>query len=93
MNAPMKPAAKHDLQQQLVQLAAMSDEDRFLAGARLFDMAYRVTLDGIRNESPDMDEKEALAVLIERLRQARLLEQRQLRQKVDEHDCRRRHCP
>ena len=55
----------------------MNDEEKLLAGARLFDMACRVTLDGIRHEHPDISEAEALDELRQRLRLARELEERQ----------------
>ena len=56
----------------------MTDEEKLLAGARLFDMACRVTLDGIRHERPELTDPELLEVLRSRLRLARKLEQRQV---------------
>ncbi|MCA9216861.1 MAG: hypothetical protein KDB27_27515 [Planctomycetales bacterium] len=50
------------------------DNEEKLLGATLFDMAFRVTLDGTRHQRPELNEAEALAVLRERLRLARNLE-------------------
>ena len=49
----------------------MTNEEKLLAGARLFDMACQVTLAGIRDEQPELSEEQALEILRERLRQAR----------------------
>lgn len=49
----------------------MTDEEKLLAGARLFDMACRVTLDGILSQQPGLSEQEALEILKQRLRLAR----------------------
>ncbi len=53
----------------------MSDEDRFLAGPRLFDYACRIALDGIRSQFPDADDGEVREILRKRLEMARRLEQ------------------
>jgi hypothetical protein len=53
----------------------MSDEERFLAGPRLFDYACRIALDGIRCQFPDATEEEARQILRQRLELARRLEQ------------------
>jgi len=55
---------------------AMSDEDRFFAGARLFEQVCRVMSDGIRSEHPLADDTEVLRILRDRLELARKLEQR-----------------
>ena len=53
----------------------MSEEDRFLAGPRLFDYACRIALDGIRSQYPDATEQEVREILRQRLKLARRLEQ------------------
>ena len=52
----------------------MSDEDRFFAGARLFEQVCRVMSDGIRDEFPQADEQQVLRILRKRLALARRLE-------------------
>ena len=52
----------------------MSPEDKFLAGARLFDRSCRIMADGIRDEFPDADEQRVKEILRERLALARRLE-------------------
>lgn len=53
----------------------MSEEDRFLAGPRLFDFACRIALDGIRSQFPDANECEVREILRQRMEMARRLEQ------------------
>jgi hypothetical protein len=50
--------------------------DRLRDGLRLFDRACRVMADGIRHERPGATGEEVLAMLRERLRLARRLEER-----------------
>ncbi len=54
---------------------AMSPEDRFLAGPRLFHWACEITKAGIRQQYPDADEQRVLQLLRERLAWGRRLEQ------------------
>ena len=54
---------------------AMRAEDKLLAGPRLFDYACRITLSGIRSQSPELTEEAAREVLRKRLALARRLEQ------------------
>ena len=51
--------------------AEMSPADRFIAGARLFDAACRITMAGIRKQHPAATEEEVLQILRERLEWAR----------------------
>jgi hypothetical protein len=51
--------------------AEMSAADRFIAGARLFDAACRVTMAGIRKQHPAATDAEVLQILRERLDWAR----------------------
>jgi hypothetical protein len=53
----------------------MSDEERFLAGPRLFDYACRIALDGVRTQFPDANEREVREILRRRLEMVRRLEQ------------------
>ena len=45
----------------------MLPEHKFIAGARLFDRACQVMMDGIRDEFPDADEATVQRLLRERL--------------------------
>ena len=56
------------------QARRMTPEEKFLAGARLFDYACSVTAAGIRHQFPQADEQEVLRILRERLELARRLE-------------------
>jgi hypothetical protein len=51
--------------------AEMSPADRFIAGARLFDAACRITMAGIRKQHPAATDAEVLQILRERLEWAR----------------------
>jgi len=42
-------------------------EEKLLDGARLFDMACQIMMDGIRDEFPDIDEDEGRRILAERI--------------------------
>ena len=75
-------ASTLDLQQQIEQARAMSPEDKLLAGARLFDMACKVSLDGIRYENPGIDDEAALQRLRQRLRLGRELEEREVKRRL-----------
>lgn len=45
----------------------MSPEEKFLAGPRLFEMASRIVMDGIRHQHPDADEARVRQILAQRL--------------------------
>jgi len=53
----------------------MTPEDKFLAGARLFDYACSITMAGIRHQYPQADEREVLRILRERLDLARRMDE------------------
>jgi hypothetical protein len=55
--------------------AEMSPADRFIAGARLFDVACRVTMAGIRKQHPGATDAEVLNILRERLEWSRRREE------------------
>ncbi len=59
----------------VLQARRMSLEEKFLAGPQLFDYACRITMDGIRSQHPDADERRVRDILRERLELARRLEQ------------------
>ena len=48
--------------------------EKFMDGARLFDMACRVMMDGIRHEHPGADEQRVRQLLMERIELGRRLE-------------------
>ena len=61
-----------DLDQDKVDWASeMTPAERFIAGARLFDYACRITMAGIRKQQPDASPEEVLQILRERLEWAR----------------------
>jgi len=75
---PMQPTREliDELYRERVQRArTMSPEDKFLAGARLFDRSCRIMADGIRAQFPDADERRVQEILRERLALARRLEE------------------
>jgi len=53
----------------------MSPEDKFFAGARLFDRSCRIMADGIRDQYPDADPARVQELLRERLALIRRLEE------------------
>jgi hypothetical protein len=55
--------------------AEMTPADRFIAGARLFDYACRITMAGIRHQNPNASPEEVLQILKDRLDQARRREE------------------
>ncbi len=54
----------------------MTAEEKFVAGARLFEYACRITLDGIRHENPGASEAEVRRILAQRLALRRKMEER-----------------
>jgi len=54
----------------------MTEEERFLAGPRLFDYACRIARDAIRADHPDYDDEKVEAELRRRIEIGRQLEQR-----------------
>ena len=50
-------------------------EEKLLDGTRLFEMACRVTMDGIRMQHPDADEAQIRQILAQRLALRRRLEE------------------
>jgi hypothetical protein len=62
-----KELADDIYRRRVLQARRMPPEEKLLAGARLFDYACGITLQGIRNEHPGIDEAGALAILRRRL--------------------------
>lgn len=60
--------------EEVLEARAQPPEEKLLAGAQLFDMACRITLDGIRAQHPDADEQECERILEARLALGRRLE-------------------
>jgi len=60
--------------EEVLSARAMRPEDKFLAGPRLFDLAYRVMVDGIRHQFPEADDRRVAEIARERLALARRLE-------------------
>ena len=58
------------------QAKQMSPEEKFLAGARLFDYACAITMAGIRRQNPSASEEQILQILRQRLEWARQWEDR-----------------
>jgi hypothetical protein len=53
--------------------SALPIEQKLLLGAQLFDLACRITADGIRSQHPDASEEEVRSMLRDRLALARRL--------------------
>ena len=73
----MEPTAelvKQLYAEKIRQARAMSFEDKFLAGPRLFDLTCEFSRAGIRMQFPDADEAEVARQLSERIALTRRLE-------------------
>lgn len=75
MSAPTDELIAAIYRDKLKQAERMTEEERFLAGPQLFDMACEWTKAGIRNQDPGLDEAGVMRVLRERLALRRRLEQ------------------
>ncbi len=64
---PTNEAMDSLYRQAILRARGMSPEEKFLAGPRLFDYACRITLDGIRNQFPGIDDRRANQILKQRL--------------------------
>jgi hypothetical protein len=53
--------------QRVLRARRMPPEEKLLDGPRLFEMACRVTMDGIRSQHPDADEAQVRQILAQRL--------------------------
>ena len=61
--------------QRVLRARAMSPEEKLDAGPRLFEYACRITLEGIRHQFPDADERRVQEILAERLALRRKMEE------------------
>ena len=68
-----------ELRSEVLRAQQMTDQDRFLAGAELFDYACSITLAGIRAQNPNLSSSEHQEVLKNRIHRGRS-ERRQVAQ-------------
>jgi hypothetical protein len=73
---PIKELADEIYRERVLRARAMPIDQKFLAGAQLFEDACRLTCDGIRHQNPGIDEASVQRILRERLALARRLERR-----------------
>jgi hypothetical protein len=71
---PSKELIDELYREQVLAARAMSPDERFFAGPRLFDFACQVTRDGIRHQHPDASDEQVEEFLRQRLALARRLE-------------------
>ena len=64
---PIRQTAEDIFRDRIRRARAMTPEERMILGPRLFAYACRITLEGIRNQYPDLDEREARRILQRRL--------------------------
>ena len=62
--------------EEIVRARAMSPEEKLLEGPRLFQRAYRLMVEGIRHQYPELDDIGVEALLRSRLERIRVLEDR-----------------
>jgi hypothetical protein len=79
-----KQMADQVFRQRVLRARAMSPEEKFAAGPRLFEYASEITLGGIRNQHPDADESEVRQIFSERLSLRKRIEAEQLKQYLRE---------
>jgi len=75
MSAPDPKLIDQLFREKLEAARRMTEEERFLAGPRLFDYACRIARDGIRADHPDYDDAQVEAELRRRIEIARRLEE------------------
>lgn len=71
---PTKELIDSIYREKVLRARSMKPVDKLFAGADLFDFACEITKSGIRHQNPQADEKQVLAILLERLALARRLE-------------------
>jgi len=64
---PTKELIDDIYRQRVLRARQMPPGEKLLDGARLFDMACQIMMDGIRDEFPHIDEGEVRRVLAERI--------------------------
>ena len=75
-DAPVQKLAEALYCERLVEARTMAPEDKLLAGEELFDYACAITLAGIRDQFPGLNDEECLRILEERLALREQMEQR-----------------
>ena len=63
----IKELAADIFRERVLRAREMDPTEKFLAGQRLFEMACRLTMDGIRDDFPDADEDRVREILRQRL--------------------------
>jgi hypothetical protein len=71
----IKELADDIYRERVLRARATPIDQKFLAGADLFEYACRLTCDGIRHQNPGIDEAQVQQILRERLALRRRLEQ------------------
>jgi hypothetical protein len=71
---PIKQLADEIYRDRVRRARQMSIADKILAGPELFDMACRISRDGIRAQHPEADDRRVEELLRQRLTMARRLE-------------------
>ena len=79
-----KQMADQVFRQRVLRARAMSPEEKFAAGPRLFEYASEITLSGVCNQHPDADESEVRRIFSERLSLRKRIEAEQLMQHLRE---------
>jgi len=74
MSQPRPELTDQLFRERVARARAMPLDEKFLAGARLFDRSCRIIMDGIRAQFPEADEAEVRRIRDERLRILRRLE-------------------
>ncbi len=72
---PTKELVDEIYRERVLRARATPIDQKFLAGADLFEYACRLTCDGIRHQNPGIDEAQVQQILRERLALRRWLEQ------------------
>jgi hypothetical protein len=72
---PTKELVDEIYRERVLRARATPIDQKFLAGADLFEYACRLTCDGIRHQNPGIDEAQVQQILSERLALRRRLEQ------------------
>ena len=72
---PTRELVDEIYRERVLRAREMSPEEKLLAGPRLFEMACRITMDGIRSQNPELDEARVRQILIKRLALRERLEQ------------------
>jgi hypothetical protein len=72
---PTKELIDAIYRERVLRARATPPAEKFLQGARLFDMVCRIMRDGIRNQYPEADERRIEELLVHRLELARRLEE------------------